>query len=84
MVPMGSKVLVADPDLLTPFIDASELTIGADDRGRISLAAGTASHGETVRLVRDAAGKAVEFWFGGGKLLPEHAAVAELKTRYGP
>jgi hypothetical protein len=35
-------------------------------------------------LVRDAAGKAVEFWFGGGKLLPEHAAVAELKTRYGP
>jgi len=84
LVPMGSKVLVADPDLLTPFIDASELTIGADDRGRISLAAGTASHGETVRLVRDAAGKAVEFWFGGGKLLPEHAAVAELKTRYGP
>jgi CubicO group peptidase (beta-lactamase class C family) len=83
LVPMGRKVLVADPDLLTPFSDASELAIGDEDRGRITLAAGTANHGETVRLVRDASGKPVEFWLGGGKLLPEAAAVAELNQRYG-
>jgi CubicO group peptidase (beta-lactamase class C family) len=83
LVPMGRKVLVADPDLLTPFVDASELVIGAGDRGRIAQATGTNSHGETARLVRDARGKLVEFWLGGGQLLPEEAAVAELTARYG-
>jgi D-alanyl-D-alanine carboxypeptidase len=82
LVPLGTKVMVADPDLLTPFTDASELRIATADSGQIAQAPGTASHGETVRLVRDSAGKVTEFWFGGSKLLPETAAAAELKERY--
>ncbi|HTZ37256.1 MAG TPA: serine hydrolase domain-containing protein [Stellaceae bacterium] len=83
LVPMGRAVLVADPDLPAPFADASELAIGGADRGRIVRASGTANHGESVRLVRDASGRPREFWLGGGKLLPEAAAAAELVERYG-
>jgi CubicO group peptidase (beta-lactamase class C family) len=83
LVPMGRKVLVADPDLLAPFTDATELEIGDADCGRISRASGTGSHGEAVRLVRDAKGNPVEFWLAGGKLLSQDAAIAELDARYG-
>jgi CubicO group peptidase (beta-lactamase class C family) len=83
LVPMGRKVMVASPGLLAPFTDASELAIGTRDRGVIALATGTGNYGEAVRLVRDTSGKPVEFWLGGGKLLPEEAAIAELNLRYG-
>jgi CubicO group peptidase (beta-lactamase class C family) len=83
LVPMGRKVLVADPDLLAPFTDAGELAIGTGDRGRIARATGTGSYGETVRLVRDQAGKPNKFWLGGGELMSEQAIVAELNSRYG-
>ncbi len=83
LVPMGRKVLVADPNLLAPFTDASELAIGGGDCGVVAEARGAGNHGEPVRLVRDGAGKPVEFWLGGGKLLTEEAATAELNLRYG-
>ena len=83
LVAMGDKVIVADPDLLTPFTDASELAITGPGQGHIAWAAGTGSHGESVRLVRDGSGKVAEFWLGGGQLLPEAEAAAELRARYG-
>jgi CubicO group peptidase (beta-lactamase class C family) len=83
LVPMGDKVLVAGPGLWNPFMDASEITVTAKDRGRISLANGYGSHGEGVRRVRGRDGKVNELWFAGGKLLPEAAIVAEIEARYG-
>jgi CubicO group peptidase (beta-lactamase class C family) len=83
LVPLGDKVLVAAPDLMNPLMDASEITVTAKDRGRISLANGYASHGEDVRRVRDRDGKVSELWLAGSKLLPEAAAVAEIEARYG-
>jgi hypothetical protein len=64
-------------------MDASEITVTAKDRGRISLANGYASHGEGVRRVRGRDGKVSELWLAGSKLLPEAAAVAEIEARYG-
>jgi len=83
LVPMGSKVLVAGPGLTNPLMDASELAIAARDRGRIALANGYGSHGETVRRLRDRAGKVREVWLGGTRLAPEAAIVEELEARYG-
>lgn len=82
-VPMGHKVIVAKPDLLTPFTDASELLVIGEDCARIALASGTGSHGENVRRVRSPEGKAAAIWFGGGQLLPEAELVDEITDRYG-
>jgi D-alanyl-D-alanine carboxypeptidase len=51
--------------------------------GRIALATGYASHGEPSCLVRDAEGRATEFWLAGWKLLPEARVARELTGRYG-
>jgi len=83
LVPMGNKVIVANPGLVNPFMDASELSIAAHDRGRIALANGYASHGEAVRRVRNRAGKVTEIWLGGSRCAPESEIVQELESRYG-
>ena len=82
LVPMGDKVMVASPALMNPFMDASELAISSRDRGRIGLANGFGSHGESVRRVRGRGGKVGELWLGGTRLLPEHRVVAEIGKRY--
>ena len=82
LVPMGEKVLVAGPGLANPFMDASELAVSGRDRGRIALANGYASHGETVRRVRGRDGSVTEVWLGGTHFLPERGAAEELETRY--
>jgi D-alanyl-D-alanine carboxypeptidase len=83
LVPMGKKVMVASPTLPNPFTDATEISVSAPDRGRISLASGSAHHGEPVRRVRGRNGKVEELWLGGMRLLPEAVAAAELEQRYG-
>jgi D-alanyl-D-alanine carboxypeptidase len=40
------------------------------------------SPGQDVRLVRNARRKAVEFWAGGGRLVPREGLVAEATARY--
>jgi CubicO group peptidase (beta-lactamase class C family) len=82
LVPMGEKVLVAGPALANPFTDASELSLSARDRGRIALANGYASHGESVRRLRDRTGEVAEVWLGGTRLLPERAIAEEIEARY--
>jgi CubicO group peptidase (beta-lactamase class C family) len=83
LVPMGRKVMVADPSLPNPFMDASEISVSGADCGRISLANGLARHGEGVRRVRGRNGKVDEVWLGGVCFLPEAAITAELEQRYG-
>lgn len=89
LLPMNGKVLVANPALPNPLLDASEIEVEGRDRsgasqGRIALAGGFASHGEPARLQRDARGKAAAFWLGGTKLLPEAKAAKELAAKYEP
>jgi CubicO group peptidase (beta-lactamase class C family) len=82
LVPMGDKVIGAAPGLFNPFMDASEVALTGRDSGRIVLANGYAAHGETVRRVRNKAGRITELWWGGGKLLSEAKVVAEMEKRY--
>lgn len=82
-VPLGEKVVVANPHLGNPFMDATEVALTGKDKGRIALANGYHSHGEPVRRVRDNSGMVTEVWLGGGKLLPEAELAAEMEARYG-
>jgi hypothetical protein len=83
LVPAGARVLVANPALMDPFQDASELEPTGRDRARIALASAFASHGEPVRRVRDRKGKVVAVWLAASEMLPERKLAAELERRYG-
>ena len=83
----GDKMMVANPALANPLLDATELAISPRtrsglDQGRIALAGGYGSHGEPVRLVRDAAGRATEFWLAGTPCLPQAKVERELRRKY--
>lgn len=82
LVPMGSVVIVGNPHAFNPFLDSTEIEVTGRDTGRISLAAGYASHGEAIRRTRNKAGKVTEVWFAGGKVRPEKAVAAEMERRY--
>jgi CubicO group peptidase (beta-lactamase class C family) len=82
LVPMGGKVIIALPSLPNPFTDASEISITAEDRGRVTLANGLARHGEEVRRIREGDGEVAEVWIGDTRFLPEPQLIAELETRY--
>ncbi len=86
-MPAGGKVLVADPALATPFVDAPEITLEAaasgPDRGRLTRAQGYNSYGEEVALVRDRKGAVAEIRYAGSRMLPEAKLAAELRRRYG-
>ena len=83
LVPMGERVLTANPYLGNPFIDASEIEITGRDRGRIVLANGYNSHGEPVRRERNKSGAITELWFAAARLRTEAQAAAILRRRYG-
>jgi len=83
LVPVGDRVLVADPEAADPFAEASEIDIQGRDRGWIALAGGFASHGEEVRLLRNKKGAVVEVEIAGGRLLPEGRYAREMEMRYG-
>jgi hypothetical protein len=76
--------MVANPHLLNPFMDATEIEVAGRDLGRISLATGYASHGQAVRRTRNKAGTVTDIWLAGGNLKPEKALAAELERRYAP
>jgi hypothetical protein len=81
LVPMGAKVLVANPALFTPFADASEVRVTAPDEGRIVLANGFGSHGETITRTRGSDGQVRELRLAGTTLVPEERVAAELGAR---
>ena len=82
LVPMGGKVMVATPSLPNPFTDAGEISVSDADRGRVTLAGGSARHGEDVWRVRGPGDKVEEVWLGGVRTLPEAEFAAELEQRY--
>jgi len=81
LLPMDGKVLIANPALPNPMLDATEFVPESRGSGRITLAGAFGNHGETVRLRRDAGGVAGEFWLGGTKMLPERKVAKELAGR---
>ena len=87
LLAVHDKALVANPALLNPVQDATELELQGRDRqgvarGRIALANGYGAHGEPVALHPDARGRPAAFEFAGSRLLPEAAVVKELRNRY--
>jgi D-alanyl-D-alanine carboxypeptidase len=82
LVPFESKVLVANPALLNPFFDASEIAIEAPDHGRLVKASGFNSPGETARLERGGNGEVESVWLGGAHLVSDAALRTEMLERY--
>jgi CubicO group peptidase (beta-lactamase class C family) len=84
LVPMGNVVVVANPHLVNPFMDATEIEVTGRDKGRIALASGYASHGEPVRRTRSKAGIVTDIWLAGANVKREKAVAAEIERRYAP
>jgi CubicO group peptidase (beta-lactamase class C family) len=81
-VPMGDRVVVANPQAWNPFLNATEIELTGRDKGRVSLDSGYGNQGESIARVRNKAGKVVEIRFAGAKLLPEKEVAAEMRERY--
>lgn len=84
LLPMGAKVLVANPSLANPLQHAPELVVESATHGRVVLAGSFDRHGEPVRIERDARGKASALWLGGTKMQSEAKTVRELTAKYAP
>jgi CubicO group peptidase (beta-lactamase class C family) len=84
LVPMGNKVLAANPHFNNPFMDAAEIEISGRDTGRIVSANGYASHCEPVRRVRNKSGAVTDIWLAGADLRSEKALATEIERRYAP
>jgi D-alanyl-D-alanine carboxypeptidase len=84
LVPLGNQVLVANPNLINPFLDATEIEVTGRDTGRIISAAGYASHGEPVRRTRSKIGAVSDIWLGGINVKTEKQIIAEMQRRYSP
>ena len=76
--------MVGNPQMSNPFMDATEIEVTGRDNGRISLAAGYASHGQPVRRTRNKAGVVTEIWLGGSRLKREQAVIVEMEKKYAP
>jgi hypothetical protein len=77
-------VIAANPHLLNPFMDATEIEVTGRNTGRISLAAGYASHGQDVRRTRNRGGTVTDIWLAASNLKPEKALAAEMERKYAP
>jgi CubicO group peptidase (beta-lactamase class C family) len=83
LVPMGDKVLVANPGLINPLVDAAELKITSRTAGQIALAGGFGSHGEPVSCARTKSGKITVLKIAGTKFLAADKMAHEMEARYG-
>jgi CubicO group peptidase (beta-lactamase class C family) len=83
LVPMGDRVLVGNPHMISPFVDATEIGVSGRDKGRIESAPGYASFGEAVRRSRNKSGKVTDIWLAGANFKTEGAISAEIERRYG-
>jgi hypothetical protein len=59
-IPLGNRVLTANPQAWNPFLNATEIEVTGRDKGRVSLDDGYGNQGEAVLQRRDQAGKVVE------------------------
>jgi D-alanyl-D-alanine carboxypeptidase len=83
LVPIGSRVLCAEPAMLMPFQDAAEIEVTGADEGRIVKAMGFRSFGEPARLVRDGKGELAGVRLAGSRLVGEAELQQEMRERYG-
>jgi CubicO group peptidase (beta-lactamase class C family) len=81
-IPLGNKVLIANPQTWTPFLNAAEIEVTGRDKGRVSLDNGYGNQGEAVTRRRNKAGKVTEILYAGYRLLPEEALAREVSKRY--
>jgi CubicO group peptidase (beta-lactamase class C family) len=84
LVPMGNRVLIANPQFNNPFMDAAEIEVTGRDAGKLAWAAGYSSHGEPVRRVRDKRGKVSDIWVAGAHLKPARVVAREIERKYRP
>jgi D-alanyl-D-alanine carboxypeptidase len=77
LVPLGDTVMVASPESITPFTDATEIAVSAPGIGRIKAASAFGSYGEPVFLMFSADGKPATLSLAGEQYLPETAFVAQ-------
>ncbi|MEK9283487.1 beta-lactamase family protein [Bradyrhizobium sp. ISRA442] len=84
LVPMGNRVLVANPQFNNPFMDAAEIEVTGRDTGKLASAAGYASHGEPVRRIRDGRGKVSDIWLAGANVKSQAVVAREIARRYPP
>ncbi|MCS3729744.1 serine hydrolase domain-containing protein [Bradyrhizobium betae] len=84
LVPMGNRVLVANPQFNNPFMDSGEIEVTGRDTAKLVSAAGHSSYGEPVRRVRDARGKVSDVWIAGANLKPASVVAKEIERRYKP
>jgi CubicO group peptidase (beta-lactamase class C family) len=82
LVPMAKQVLVGNPQLINPFMDATRIEVTGRDTGRIVESGGYASHGEPVRRVRSKTGAITGIWLAGAQLRPERVVRAEMERKY--
>lgn len=81
-IPLGNRVILADPLLWNPFLNATEIEVTGRDKGHVSVDNGYGHMGEPVSLGRGKGGKVVEINFAGYKSLPEEKIAAEMRKRY--
>ncbi len=79
---MARQVLVGNPQLINPFMDATRIEVTGRDAGRIVEASGYASHGEPVRRVRNKRGAVTGIWLAGAQLRPDRVVRAEMERKY--
>jgi hypothetical protein len=82
-VPIGDKVVMANPALVNPFMDTIDIAVDGRQRGRIVEANVFANYGEPAGLVRGPSGRARALQLGGVRLLHEAALAREAATRFG-
>ena len=82
LVPMGNRVLVANPHFANPFMDAAEIQITGRDTGKITAASGYGSYGEQVRRTRSKSSAVTDIFLAGANLKPEKVLAAEIERRY--
>jgi CubicO group peptidase (beta-lactamase class C family) len=81
-IPLGNRVIIADPLAWNPFLNAAEIEVTGRDKGRVSLDNGYGNVGEPVSLRRGKGRKVVAITFAGYELLPEKKVAAEMRGRY--
>ena len=81
-IPLGNKVLVANPQTWAPLLNAAEIEVTGRDKGLVSLDNGYGNQGEAVTRRRNKSGKVIEMIYAGYRLLPEEAIAKEVRKRY--
>ena len=82
LVPMGNKVVWLAPGFINPMADAGEITVSGRNVGKITLANGYGSYGESVRCVRNKSGTITEVSTA-TRCLPAARVAREMEKRYG-